>query len=615
MQRCQRGGQDSYNFIESDDFHALFTSLVGRTEIMDRFWRRIRGHSRKISVAFKKKIQKKRDHIDFVYDCGESALRNSVNEDGEELDSWRTTGDVGKAARNVFPVVNEEFDPFIIMEGPQTQVISATTPLMGTYGSSESTSTTPSGTAYQSVAPAQYESKTRLTDTAPLPAPPDTEAQSEPKAQADTETPFVDATPMRASDLTQVQKCIFCTADPQGTHKRFDKIEKANKITCNKEGHDIFTCGRCTSNYHPVADTTSELKVHALPRIILTSPDSKHSSVLESFMPNKKALYPPPKRRGRADWRGYKWLPKVRELWDEKTRQLSRARIRHLRRQNRQCGGVQLLAKASLASTPISFFPPTRKATAKLDMVAQAMASIYASPIATASTGSASSPIDTLAQSDLPNSEDKASRDLKDSSVNRSYSDVARDGGGTHKLRDNDLKPRKTESHRPFATNKNKDVASQELENFIMDKASHIISQKSEHADTLRADDSNPQNTKPTPPITFSCRTARPKLNITFGAAGAGAKRGISSGKASFIDLANGSSSHRPLISPSVYTLIFTTTSELCKDEDPSSPTSRPPSPTWSTASSDSSCVSETDMHAGWETFATAYDDSIGGLC
>jgi hypothetical protein len=91
-------------------------SLCGRTEITDRFYKRIQGYSRKSRFVFRQKIQKKREHTDLVYNCGESALRTCVNGEGEKLEGWRTVGDVGKAARNVFPVVNEDFDPFIIVE-------------------------------------------------------------------------------------------------------------------------------------------------------------------------------------------------------------------------------------------------------------------------------------------------------------------------------------------------------------------------------------------------------------------------------------------------------------------------------------------------------------------
>ncbi|KAL1597879.1 hypothetical protein SLS60_008366 [Paraconiothyrium brasiliense] len=590
MQRCQRGGQDGYSFIEADDFEALYKSLVGRFEIMERFAKRFHGDSRRSRAAYKQKIQKKRDHTEFVYECGESALRNSVNEDGEELDSWRTPGNVGKAARNLFPVVNEDFDPFIIMEGPQTQLFTAPTPLTSNSGS---TSTTSNDIAVQSFAPAQYEPEILPTDATPR-AIFLAEAFSGPLSQADTKTPVIDAIKMPASDLTQVQKCIFCTTDPQGTHKRFDKIEKAGKIKCNKSGHDIFTCGRCTSNYHPVAETTPQLQAHALPRIILTSPNSKHSSVLESFASNKTALYPPAKKRGRANWMAYKWMPKVRELVDEKTMQFTKARNRSLRRESQRYGAVQHLATSALASTPITFFGPGSKPTAELDLVAQAMASTYASPIATASTGPSTPPKGTFSPSNLPKSKHNSARDLNDFRSNRSYSEVARHGGDT--------------------VNNFQYVASQELQYYLSEKASHVIVQKSDCTDTLRADDSDAKKTKPKLPVTFSSCTSAPELIITFGTR-ARSDRSIPSGKASIIHLANGSPSHRPSFSPSVYTLIFTTASEICENEEPGSPTSPPPSPTWSTASTDSSCISEIETHAGWETLAKEYDDALGGLC
>jgi hypothetical protein len=91
--------------------------ICGRTEITDRFYKRIQGHLQKSRFMFRQKIQKKREHADHVYECGESDLRNYVHVEGEKFEGWRTAGGVGKAARNMFPVVNEDFDPFIIMEG------------------------------------------------------------------------------------------------------------------------------------------------------------------------------------------------------------------------------------------------------------------------------------------------------------------------------------------------------------------------------------------------------------------------------------------------------------------------------------------------------------------
>ena len=55
-------------------------------------------------------MDRKRRHVDFVYKCEESPLRNSVSGDGEEVEAWRTEGSVGRAARNLFPVVVEEVD-------------------------------------------------------------------------------------------------------------------------------------------------------------------------------------------------------------------------------------------------------------------------------------------------------------------------------------------------------------------------------------------------------------------------------------------------------------------------------------------------------------------------
>ena len=83
---------------------------------MNEFRKRQAGFPRKDQRIIKQKLQKKRDHVDKIYECGKSTLRRCVSKNGEEIEGWRTTGDVGKAAKNIFPVVKDEFDPFIIME-------------------------------------------------------------------------------------------------------------------------------------------------------------------------------------------------------------------------------------------------------------------------------------------------------------------------------------------------------------------------------------------------------------------------------------------------------------------------------------------------------------------
>ncbi|KAL5390635.1 hypothetical protein DPSP01_001709 [Paraphaeosphaeria sporulosa] len=122
----------------------------------------------------------------------------------------------------------------------------------------------------------------------------------------------------------------------------------------------------------------------------------------------------------------------------------------------------------------------------------------------------------------------------------------------------------------------------------------------------------------PYPPVTFSSAVTRPKPRITFGTAPTGAIRNMAPlGKASYLDLANGSASHRPILSPSVYTLSYTTPSELHEDEEPLLPFTHPPSPAWSETSStstDSSCIPETEMFEGWDALALEYDGSSGGL-
>lgn len=114
LHRCQRGNQDVASSTESDEFEALYMSLCGRTESLKRFFGRIEGKSRKGSSDFLSKIRRKRRHPHLLYVCGESTLRNCVNADGEDVECWRTAGDIGMAARNMFPVVEEDYDPFIV---------------------------------------------------------------------------------------------------------------------------------------------------------------------------------------------------------------------------------------------------------------------------------------------------------------------------------------------------------------------------------------------------------------------------------------------------------------------------------------------------------------------
>ena len=113
LQKCQQGTKDRYNPIEADDFEALYSSLCGRAKMVERLWRRLNGSltvSKKKVLSVQKKLDRKRRHVDFVYECEESPLRNSVSGDGEEVEAWRTEGSVGRAARNLFPVVGEEVD-------------------------------------------------------------------------------------------------------------------------------------------------------------------------------------------------------------------------------------------------------------------------------------------------------------------------------------------------------------------------------------------------------------------------------------------------------------------------------------------------------------------------
>ncbi|KAK3202994.1 hypothetical protein GRF29_154g1403324 [Pseudopithomyces chartarum] len=113
LQKCQQGTKDRYDPIEADDFEALYSSLCGRAKMVERLWRRLNGRltgSKKKGLSVQKKLDRKRRHVDFVYECEESPLRNSVSGDGEEVEAWRTEGSVGRAARNLFPVVLEEFD-------------------------------------------------------------------------------------------------------------------------------------------------------------------------------------------------------------------------------------------------------------------------------------------------------------------------------------------------------------------------------------------------------------------------------------------------------------------------------------------------------------------------
>ncbi|KAF2451399.1 hypothetical protein P171DRAFT_438139 [Karstenula rhodostoma CBS 690.94] len=659
LQRCQRGTQDSYSFIESDDFEALYMSVCGRTEITNRFHKRIEGGWRNSPARFQGRIQKKRDHADYLYDCGESALRNCVNVDGEDIESWRTAGDAGKTAKSVFPVVKEDFDPFIIMERPQTQSLCPPTQLLS---NAMSTSNILSETAVRSLAPAQDAPKTKSIDATPLHALPESEARSEPETQFDTPIYTVYAIPMPAANLPQVQKCVFCLADPQGTHKRFDKIEKANRIKCDKINHDVFTCGRCTANYHPVAEATPATKIHALPRIILTSPDSKQSSVLESFTPNKKALYPASKRRGRAKWIGYKWMPNVSELKTEKATQMARARTRTLRRESQMYGGVQLLAMGVLASTPVAFFAPPSKVAADANNTTRPVAHTNASPAPLVGAGSSSSSAGNISAYNMAWSSAITSQGQQIVPSNRSFADVVRDGDRMKKKPKTDSKSQKLGRNSPVFGDLVKDLTSRMRYGGRKQKESQedskiqttrltslsvadLEDRRKSLDDTLSRMPEIFNKSKPSPgvaqgdgsthkvhtdsltfppkesssPVTSPSPTFRPNLKIAFGAASAGANRTIPPlEKASCLDLANGSPSHRPFLSPSVYTLSFTTRCELREGEEPSSPLSFPPSSAWSATSStstDSSCLSEGDVGGEWDALALEYDDSCGGLC
>jgi hypothetical protein len=475
--------------------------------------------------------------------------------------------------------------------------------------------------------PAQDEPKIKLIDPTHIHALPETGTRSEPETQVETLIFIVAALPIHAPDLPQVQKCIFCLADPQGTHKRFDKIEKVNRLKCRKTDHDNFTCGRCTANYHPVAKTTPQLEAHVLPRIILTSPDSKHSSVLESFVPDKNALYPAAKRRGRANWLGYKWIPNVPELKTEKTTQLTKARSRTLRRESRMYGGVQLLATAALASTPVAFFPSTTKVAATTSDGALPMSHLLS---ANTETAPESSPTNNLLNCNISN--DIACQGQHTSPLKRSFADVVRDGGRTPKPRkyisksqkggrthgiqkgsDNTSKFQKLALKALNTANAAQDVTSQMLKGFHAGKSSPERGRDVRHAHKWRGGGQISSHKKSSlsvtssPSVTFSSLTTRPKLKITFGHVCARSFESNLSDEAVFFDRANGSAAHRPFLSLSVYSLVFTTPSELREDEEPSVPLSSPPSPTSSTISStstDSSCVSESEWCAGWDALA-----------
>lgn len=393
------------------------------------------------------------------------------------------------------------------------------------------------------------------------------------------------------SELPQKQKCIFCPTDPQGTHRRFDNIERVNRIKCNAIDHDIFTCGRCTSNYHSVAETTPELEAQLLPRIILTSPGSEHSSVLEEFRPDTKALYPPFKGRGRANWLGYKWMPRVPDLMHERATQMTKARNRMLKKQTRKYGGVKLLATSVLASTPVAFFKPTGKAAADGP---KEMSQVAGSPTPNLPNGEAEIP------------------PVREQPGARSFADVVRNGGQKLLCHKNaELQktaftpPASPISPVPIAT-----TAPVGPKNPRMNKApvaAAVVPQKPPEIHRT-----NTPNTTSSPSVNFSWpathRNRKPR--IIFGVFGLRSYHRHPSENLTPIHIANGSLDHRPTLSPSIYKISFTTHSDLeegddgddaddeGEGEDTLPPTFRPPSPTWSIASStstDSSCLSGTD--------------------
>lgn len=110
--KCHKGTLDADDPAEDDEFRALYESLCGRVDITMRFRKRQTG-SRKRS-AVQRKSREKWKNADGLYECGESPLRNSVSADGEEVPGWRTTGSMGKASRNMFPVVVEEYDSMLV---------------------------------------------------------------------------------------------------------------------------------------------------------------------------------------------------------------------------------------------------------------------------------------------------------------------------------------------------------------------------------------------------------------------------------------------------------------------------------------------------------------------
>lgn len=474
-------------------------------------------------------------------------------------------------------------------------------------------SNTLSKTADQSLVPPQHAPETEPVDTNPFHALPKTEARPEVETQVDSPVHIIYALPMFAVNLPQVQKCVFCVADPQGTHKRFDKIEKANVIRCDKKYHVISTCGRCTANYHTVAESTPATEAHTLPRIILTSPDSKHARILESFTPDKEALYPASKRRGRANWMGYNWTPDVLEVKNEKARQAARARNRSIRRENRTYESVQLLAVGALASTPVAFFPQN-KAAAGTSNAARSTAHMNASPVPL--MGTRSPPSSAVKLSEFSNAWSNAITSQGQELVpsDQSFADIVRDGGRKQKDLRKDSKSQKTGLGNPIVAEFGNRVKSLDrtvvriLDNFHISKpcSQGVRGGERTHEAHLGSLVSPPKESSPA--VTFSSVATRPQPDIAFGAVRTGADRTIlPQGIASYVDLANGSASYRPFLSPCVYALSFTTTPELHEVEEPSSPFSRPPSPAWSATSStstDSSCLSEADMGVGWDALA-----------
>lgn len=93
------------------------------------------------------------------------------------------------------------------------------------------------------------------------------------------------------------------------------------------------TCNLCSSNQQELICPGPNVESPSLPQITVASPDTLATKVLESFLPNKKRLYAPAKKNGRANWTEYKWMPNSFQLLRERSRAVAKGQAKKSRKE------------------------------------------------------------------------------------------------------------------------------------------------------------------------------------------------------------------------------------------------------------------------------------------